>query len=351
MSGALAGRRLFGSLLFGDSDYSDYSDYSDGSSYSYSQPSAGSSSYSSGGSSDFSGGSSGYSDFSSFFSAIQSPYSTLNQGSSSAAEYTDSSSIDTSVASGARSKRTEIYGKGLDNVTIMVYMCGTDLESKSAMATKDLVEMTRATLGGNVQILVYTGGCTKWNNNVVSSQYNQLYQVADGGLKCLVSNAGTGSMTNPDTLADFILWCAENYPANRNELILWDHGGGSVSGFGYDQKYARSGSREFARSMAIDQIDLVDFANRLDSKESRALADALRSAVKYNRTSSDMTNAYGLSIYFPYRKHGNVDKAVKTYDAIGMDASYSQCIRDFASLEASGQAAWSGPRTPTARRS
>lgn len=250
MSGTLVGRRLFGSLLFGDSDYSDYSD---GSSYSYSQPSAGSSSYSSGGSSDFSGGSSGYSDFSSFFSAIQSPYSTLNQGSSSAAENTDSSSIDTSVASGARSKRTEIYGKGLDNVTIMVYMCGTDLESKSAMATKDLVEMTRATLGGNVQILVYTGGCTKWNNNVVSSQYNQLYQVADGGLKCLVSNAGTGSMTNPDTLADFIQWCAENYPANRNELILWDHGGGSVSGFGYDHKYARSGSRDFASLEASGQ--------------------------------------------------------------------------------------------------
>lgn len=178
MSGTLVGRRLFGSLLFGDSDYSDYSD---GSSYSYSQPSVGSSSYSSGGSSDSSGGSSGYSDFSSFFSAIQSPYSTLNQGSSSAAENTDSSSIDTSVASGARAKRTEIYGKGLDNVTIMVYMCGTDLESKSAMAAKDLMEMTRATLGGNVQILVYTGGCTKWNNNVVSSQYNQLYQVADGG--------------------------------------------------------------------------------------------------------------------------------------------------------------------------
>ena len=390
--------------------------------------------------------------------------------------------MDTTVASGARAKRTQIYGKGLDNVTIMVYMCGTDLESRSAMATKDLVEMTNAKFGDDVHILVYTGGCTKWNNNVISSQYNQIYEVKSGGLQPLVSNAGTDAMTSPDTLAGFIQWCAQNYPANRNELILWDHGGGSVSGYGYDQKYprsgsmtlaginqalkkggvsfdfigfdaclmatmetalmldpyadymiaseetepgigwyytnwltklgsnpaidtlqmgknivddfvstcasqcrgqsatlsvidlaelaytapapmkafaeslseqigggkysavsaARNGSREFARSTVIDQVDLADFARRIGNEEGQELVSVLKSAVKYNRVSSDMTNAYGLSIYFPYRKLSQVDKAVSTYDAIGMDSSYSQCIRDFASLEASGQVASGG---------
>ncbi len=39
-------------------------------------------------------------------------------------------------------------------------------------------------------------------------------------------------MTDPGTLAGYIRWCAENYPASRYELILWDHGGGSVSGYG-----------------------------------------------------------------------------------------------------------------------
>ena len=43
-------------------------------------------------------------------------------------------------------------------------------------------------------------------------------------------------MTKPDTLSSFIQWCHENYPANRMELIFWDHGGGSVSGYGYDEK-------------------------------------------------------------------------------------------------------------------
>ena len=475
------GKGLFSSLF--SEPASDYSSYtpSQSTQSSYSQQQSTQNSYSQQQSSQYPS----YSDFSSFFSTpSQSEHTNLNPSSNSV--NTNSSTVDTAVASGARAKRTQIYGRGLDNVTIMVYMCGTDLESRSAMATKDLIEMTRASLGSNVQILVYTGGCTRWNNEVVSSSRNQIYQIANGGLKCLVDNAGTGAMTDPETLASFIQWCAENYPANRNMLILWDHGGGSVSGFGYDQKYQRSGSmtlagintalkkggatfdiigfdaclmatvetglmldpyadymiaseetepgigwyytnwltklsantsmdsvqigknivddfvstcasqcrgqsatlsvidlaelsatvpapmkafsesiskqvssgsyaavstarggaREFARSTAIDQIDLVDFAKRMGTTEGSRLASALQSAVKYNRTSSDMSNAYGLSIYFPYRKLSNVDKAVSTYNAIGLDASYSQAIREFASLEASGQVASGGTVSP-----
>ena len=110
------------------------------------------------------------------------------------------------------------------------------------MATKDLLEMTRATIGDKVNLIVYTGGCTRWNNNVVSTRCNQIYQVVTGNLKVLKNNAGTGSMTDPDTLADFIAYSAKNFPANRYELIFWDHGGGSVSGFGYDQRYGSKSS-------------------------------------------------------------------------------------------------------------
>ena len=105
---------------------------------------------------------------------------------------------------------------------------------------------------------------------------------------------------------------------------------------------ARSGCREFARSSKIDQIDLVDFAGSVGNREGQTLAEALLGAVKYNRTSSDMSNAYGLSIYFPYRKTSSVNAAVRTYDAIGLDSSYSECIRAFASLEASGQVSTGG---------
>ena len=157
----------------------------------------------------------------------------------------------------------------------MVYMCGTDLESRNGMATSDLQEMASANLG-NINVIVYTGGCLSWRNNIVSSKVNQIYQVQNGGLKCLSSNAGTGAMTDPETLASFIKWCAKNYPANRNELIFWDHGGGSVSGYGYDEKNKRSGSMTLAGiSKALKSggvtFDMIDFDTCLMATAENAL--------------------------------------------------------------------------------
>ena len=94
---------------------------------------------------------------------VPSAYSNLIQGSTSNwnSQTANVGTLDSAVASGTRAKYTQILGGGRDTVTIMVYMCGTDLESRSAMATRDLVEMTRAKLGSNVHVLVYTGGCAK----------------------------------------------------------------------------------------------------------------------------------------------------------------------------------------------
>ena len=109
---------------------------------------------------------------------------------------------------------------------------------------------------------------------------------------------------------------------------------------------ARSGSREFATSSKIDQVDLVHLAANMGTDEGKALCDALLGAVKYNRTSSNMTNAYGLSIYFPYQKAKNVDQAVATYELIGMDDEYARCIQEFASMEVSGQVSTGGTASP-----
>ena len=63
------------------------------------------------------------------------------------------------------------------------------------------------------------------------------------------------------------------------------------------------------------------------------MADVLLNAVKYNRTSSDMTNSYGLSIYFPYQKLSKVDTISNTYEEIGMDSDYTSCIKSFAQMQ------------------
>lgn len=386
------------------------------------------------------------------------------------------------VSADARDKRTVIAGNGKDTITIMVYMCGTDLESKYGMATADLQEMAAAEISSQINLLVYTGGCQTWKNSIVSNEKNQIYQVKEGGVELLEKNMGRKSMTDPDTLAEYIQWGKKNFPADRYDLIMWDHGGGSGSGYGYDQLFANSGSmtldkihsalkdggctfdfigfdaclmatletalvlepyadyliaseetepgvgwyytnwltklsdntsmetleigknivddfvnvcsrktpsdqttlsvidlaevkgtvpesfetfaqattelieknqyktvsnarsrtKEFAKSAGIDQVDLIHLAENMGTPEGKELAEVLRSAVKYNLTSGNVNNAYGISIYFPYGKLSAVNKMADTYNKIGLDKEYTKCIKSFASLEVSGQSVAGG---------
>ena len=428
------------------------------------------------------GGSSGFSDLTSALSSTTAS-SSVPSGDSGYQQYftttleNNDADADTTVASGSRDKYTVIKGNNKDTVTILVYMCGADLESQNGMATSDLKEMINADLSDKINLIVYTGGARKWKNNVVSASSNQIYKIEKGSLTRLVENDGNSSMTSPSTLARFIQYGKSNYPANRMVLIFWDHGGGSISGYGYDDRYgqgqtmtlaginealksggvqfdfigfdtclmatlenalmlnpyadymiaseesepgvgwyytnwlnkiskntsmstvqigknivddfvevcdrqcrgqattlsvvdlaelnatvpkelkefsietneliqnkeykkvstARNKTREFAQQAGIDQIDLVHFAKNLGTKESKELANALQGAIKYNRTGGGISNAYGLSIYFPYKKVSTVSKAISTFKQIGMDDEYMRCIQEFASLEVSGQ--------------
>ena len=385
--------------------------------------------------------------------------------------------LDKSVAEGAREKRTVIYGDSRDKATVMVYLCGTDLETNGGMASNDLREMAQATIGSNVNLIVYTGGCTSWKISQISNSVNQIWKIANGRMECLVRNDGTDAMTKASTLTRFINYCTKNYPANRNMLIMWDHGSGSISGFGYDERNRSAGSltlkgindalkasgtkfdfigfdaclmgtlenalmldsyadyligseetepglgwyytnwltalsknpsmetlevgkiivddfvsfcnqkcpgqkttlsvidlaelaatvpsefskfatetvsklksndykvisdsrantREFGVSSKTDQIDLVHLACNIGTDDAKSLADSILGAVKYNQTSSSISNAYGLAIYFPHKKVSRVESAVRAYESLDIDSNYTECIKSFASLEIAGQ--------------
>lgn len=128
-----------------------------------------------------------------------------------------------------------------NDVTVMVYMIGTDLESQYGMATKDIYEMLYGKEYDNINVVLQTGGCRKWNNSLFSSSTVERWAINSQNFSRL-KDAGRVSMTDPDTLIDFISYTADNFPAERNILILWDHGGGSETGFGYDENYPNSGS-------------------------------------------------------------------------------------------------------------
>ena len=150
------------------------------------------------------------------------------------------------VSPSAREKYTKILGDGKDTVTIMIFMCGTDLESRSGMASNDLGEMAAATIPDNLNLIVYTGGCNGWKTSGISSSKNQIFRVKSGKMELLEADMGDKAMTDPNTLVEFIDYCTDNFPANRQALIFWDHGGGSITGYGYDEKHKNAGSMDLS---------------------------------------------------------------------------------------------------------
>lgn len=118
--------------------------------------------------------------------------------------------------------------------TVFVYLCGTDLESESAMGTGDLEEMCDAETGDLVRFVVQTGGTETWNNELVDSSCIERYIVQNGSVALLDQQPLT-SMGSTDTLADFLRWGLENYASEHMGLIFWNHGGGSITGVCFDE--------------------------------------------------------------------------------------------------------------------
>lgn len=134
-----------------------------------------------------------------------------------------------------RDQFVNIKGNGEDTVTVMIYMNGSDLESQNGCATADLKEMLNAQLSDNVNVVVQTGGTKKWKTSGISNKHSQRFIVKNGQLVLIDDTLDQLDITREETLEDFIRFCSTNFPADRNMLILWDHGGGVVYGFGVDE--------------------------------------------------------------------------------------------------------------------
>ena len=147
-----------------------------------------------------------------------------------------------SFVSDNKHEYVKLKGNGNDEVTVMIYMIGTDLESQYGMATADINEILMGKKYDNINVTLQTGGCSKWKNSVFSNKEIERWAINSDNFLRLQCNLGRQSMTNPECLTDFIEYSADNFPANRNILILWDHGGGSATGYGYDENYPRSAS-------------------------------------------------------------------------------------------------------------
>ncbi|OON86997.1 hypothetical protein BXO88_05505 [Oribacterium sp. C9] len=149
---------------------------------------------------------------------------------------------------------------GARSATIMVYVNGSDLESEAGEATEDISEMIASGIGDNVNVIVQTMGTRHWQNYGISSKSAQTYRIEDGEFKLIRDGLGQLDCTDKRTLSEFIDFCKTGYPADRYMFLFWDHGGGPVYGFGYDEWQSETDSLTIAEmAEAFSENDDVHF--------------------------------------------------------------------------------------------
>ena len=120
--------------------------------------------------------------------------------------------------------------------TLMIYMCGSDLETKHSYASLNIEEMLSASTKSNNHYVVMAGGANRWTNNLIKSDHLTTFEISNGEMKNIeyfdLKNMGEAS-----TLRMFLDYSLENYPADNYSLIMWDHGGGILDGVCADEKF------------------------------------------------------------------------------------------------------------------
>ena len=129
-----------------------------------------------------------------------------------------------------------------DEWTVMIYLCGTDLESgRYQSATHNLQQISETIPTESVNVVIETGGTKEWHAEEkvgmnIANDKLQRWTWGQDGFK-LVDEQPEACMSHAETLSGFIRWSAEKYPAKKYMLLLWDHGGGSNSGLICDENY------------------------------------------------------------------------------------------------------------------
>jgi len=134
----------------------------------------------------------------------------------------------------------------LPDWTVLVYMAGdNDLEDA---AIDDFNELESVGSTEQVNILVQidrNSGEDKTNGDWNDTRRYKIEKDSDKDTitsPILDDTLGELDMSDPETLRDFLLWGVENYPSQRNLVILWDHGLGWKGGICNDEG---GGSRHY----------------------------------------------------------------------------------------------------------
>ena len=119
--------------------------------------------------------------------------------------------------------------------TIMLYMVGSDLESNFGAASSDLEEISSSLPNlDDINVVIYLGGSESYYNSYVREDENVILELTEEGL-VPVEEIPAKNMGSSETLSYFINYVTDSYNTDEYSLILWDHGGGPLIGYGLDE--------------------------------------------------------------------------------------------------------------------
>ena len=107
--------------------------------------------------------------------------------------------------------------------------------TRPGAASTDIDEMTAETWSDNIRIVIQTGGARRWSNQMINPNRTQRF-LYESGRFSRVADLPLQPSYESQTLADFLTFCKDEYPADHSILVLWDHGGGPF-GYGNDSIY------------------------------------------------------------------------------------------------------------------
>lgn len=120
--------------------------------------------------------------------------------------------------------------------SVLIYLCGSNLESEMGMAGKNLDEILSADIPEDVNVIIQTGGAKKWRLHNISADNISRYIVEDKKLT-LLESLPQSDMGDEKTFSDFLSYGVANYPSEKTAVIIWDHGSGSINGVANDENY------------------------------------------------------------------------------------------------------------------
>ena len=183
---------------------------------------------------------------------------------------------------------------GGDTWTILVYLCGTDLETNGGYASINVQEMALADQSDKVNVIFETGGTQQWAIDGIDPSQIQRWKVVPQNIE-LVDSQTLSNMGEAETLGSFLKWGIETYPADKYMCVMWDHGGGSVAGIAVDELHGGDmlNLKELSQgiSMAGVQFELVGFDACLMS--TMEIAAALTPYARYMVASQELEPGTG----------------------------------------------------------